>query len=623
MIKFLILVCITLGLFGDEIRVSTLENRKNIIENIFYLEDTTKQKTIKDIVLLKDTFQVAKKQNFGVKRYPIWSYGVITNDTNQKVHLLFSNPRAGIDTIEVFLFDKNRLLKTIHLGDMVEPTLREFIHRKSVFRLELEAGQTLTIYSKSGNFGALDIGWEIETPKQFLENSLFDTLFFGLIGGLFIAQFIYIFNIYRTIKEKALVVYLGVVGFSFVSQYSIAGIFYQLNIGISTYWNTFFSFGAPTIGAGLLALFPVYFFDLHDKLKYNAKILYFLGWLMVICGVATLFYPWYEDILYIVGKTLPITLSLSVILIYTGFRVFRMKLLGADYYFVGMTIFGISLFYFVLGLLGKIEIDNFFYYSLTFGTVFEILFMALTIFAKIAKMKEENEKIEKIYNDYSNLLVVGQSVVNIAHQWKTPINHIHYALNQIEVAKEFQDENIYTILEQNLQKIRNSTAMMLETSASFLDVYANNNLQREINIVEELRTIAKMVLNDNKDVAIDIVPQNPSMIFVTNKNMFLNLFLILLENSIKEFAKKEIKNPNISIRIISNKKEVEITFKDNAGGIKVSPIEKIFQKDFSDSNSTGLGLAIAKDIVEKKLNGKIVVKNDKFGAIFIISLKSK
>lgn len=615
----LVLVCIV-SLFGKETLVSNLEERISIIENIYYFEDLKDKKTINEIQSSQNEFKPITNQNFGIKKYPIWSYFVLKNDTKEKVNLFLSNPRAGMDKIDVFLFDDKKLVKTIKLGDTIPQSQKEFVYRKSAFELEIEVGQRIEIYAKSTNFGAIDLGWEIETPQKFLENSLFDTLFFGLIGGLFLAQFIYIFNVYRTIKEKALVIYLGVVLFSALAQYSISGVFYQMNIGIPLYWNTFFAFGAPTIGAGLLALFPVYFFELKKILKYNSMILLFLGWLMIIVGSLTIFYPVYNEILYIVGNTLPITLSLAIILIYTGFRVFRMKLLGADYYFFGMTIFGISLFYFVLGLLGKIEIDNFFYYSLTFGTAFEILFMAFTIFAKIAKMKEEKEKIEKIYNEYSNLLVVGQSVISIAHQWKTPINHIHYALNQIEVSKEFLDPNFNTIVDENIKKIRNSTEMMIETSANFLDVYANNSLKREVNLVNELDAISKMVVNDNKDIVVDIVSKSKNIIFHTNKNMFLNLFLILLENSIQNLRKMEVENPRISIRIVINKKEIAITFEDNGGGIKVSPIEKIFEKDFSDSNSTGLGLAIAKDIVEKKLDGTIQVKNGENGAIFTIFL---
>lgn len=465
-------------LFGNEILVTTLEKRENIIQDVFYFEDLTNQKSIQEIFLSKEKFQEAKNSNLGIKKHTVWSYCTIKNDTDTTTHLVLSNPRAGMDSIEVFLFQDGKLLKTIQLGDTIDQSQREIIHRKSVFRIELVPYKSIEIYAKSKNFGALDIGWDIVTPKEFLESSLFDTLFYGLMGGLFLAQFLYVLKIYFTFREISLLIYIGVTFFSFLAQYSIAGIFYQLNIGIPVYLNTFFAFGTPTIGVGLLAFFPVYFFELKKYHKYLAHILCFIGWIMIGIGASTLIYPWYENILYIAGNTLPITLALTLTLIYTGFVVYREKFLGATYYFLGMSIFGVALFYFVLGLLGKVKIDDLFYYSLTLGTMFEIVFMVFTIFTKISQLKNEKERIEKIHNDYTNLLVVGQSMINITHQWKTPINHIHYALNQIEFAKEFNDAKFETILQSNIQKIRNGTEMMLETSSNFLDLYANSTIKK-------------------------------------------------------------------------------------------------------------------------------------------------
>lgn len=127
-----------------------------------------------------------------------------------------------------------------------------------------------------------------------------------------------------------------------------------------------------------------------------------------------------------------------------------------------------------------------------------------------------------------------------------------------------------------------------------------------------------MIQNDDKKIAIEIVPERKNILLFTNRNMLLNLCIILLENSVKEFHKNNTPYPKVSIHIASNKKGVEILFKDNAGGIKISPIEKVFEKDFSNSNSTGLGLTIAKEIVEKKLEGTIKVQNQEDGVLFII-----
>ena len=59
--------------------------------------------------------------------------------------------------------------------------------------------------------------------------------------------------------------------------------------------------------------------------------------------------------------------------------------------------------------------------------------------------------------------------------------------------------------------------------------------------------------------------------------------------------------------------------KDNGGGIKIKPIESIFESYGTDKETgSGIGLFIAKTIVEQKFGGKIKVYNTKDGACFEI-----
>jgi two-component system, sensor histidine kinase LadS len=68
--------------------------------------------------------------------------------------------------------------------------------------------------------------------------------------------------------------------------------------------------------------------------------------------------------------------------------------------------------------------------------------------------------------------------------------------------------------------------------------------------------------------------------------------------------------------------KLEIKISDNAVGIKITPIDSIFDKDLTQSNSTGVGLFIAKSILNMKLNGDISVENIKNGACFTIILNT-
>ena len=62
-----------------------------------------------------------------------------------------------------------------------------------------------------------------------------------------------------------------------------------------------------------------------------------------------------------------------------------------------------------------------------------------------------------------------------------------------------------------------------------------------------------------------------------------------------------------------------ITYEDNAGGIKIKPIELVFNYFVTSKNnnkSSGIGLAVAKLLIEERLKGKISIKNSDVGAVF-------
>jgi signal transduction histidine kinase len=109
------------------------------------------------------------------------------------------------------------------------------------------------------------------------------------------------------------------------------------------------------------------------------------------------------------------------------------------------------------------------------------------------------------------------------------------------------------------------------------------------------------------------------------EHIFSNIMMILIDNSLDSFQSNTLGN-QIKISINRYNNHYKIEYIDNAGGIKIKPIEKIFEyfissKDGTNTKGHGMGLAIAKMLVEDRLKGKISVKNSKDGAIFRIILK--
>lgn len=87
-----------------------------------------------------------------------------------------------------------------------------------------------------------------------------------------------------------------------------------------------------------------------------------------------------------------------------------------------------------------------------------------------------------------------------------------------------------------------------------------------------------------------------------------------------------IVNSKIIFDMISKNNEVIIIVEDNALGIDEKIIERIFDPYFTTkykSKGTGVGLYLAKMILQNSLNGDLSVENGKEGAKFKIKLGVK
>jgi signal transduction histidine kinase len=89
-------------------------------------------------------------------------------------------------------------------------------------------------------------------------------------------------------------------------------------------------------------------------------------------------------------------------------------------------------------------------------------------------------------------------------------------------------------------------------------------------------------------------------------------FLNILNNARDAIIEKKPAFRGICVYSQITENENVLYFQDNAGGIPDNILEKIFDPYFTtkhQSQGTGIGLYMSKDIVEKNMNGSLSVKN--------------
>jgi len=104
---------------------------------------------------------------------------------------------------------------------------------------------------------------------------------------------------------------------------------------------------------------------------------------------------------------------------------------------------------------------------------------------------------------------------------------------------------------------------------------------------------------------------------------FVQVLLIILTNARDAFRERTTANPRLAIKAFAEDKEAVVTITDNAGGIPDNTIGNVFDLYFTTreaSGGTGIGLYMAKSIIEKHMEGRLGVANVEDGTQFRIEV---
>jgi len=219
------------------------------------------------------------------------------------------------------------------------------------------------------------------------------------------------------------------------------------------------------------------------------------------------------------------------------------------------------------------------------------LIFILLLFGIITYLVFKSSKISD-----QNKLWVGMAK-ETAHQIGTPLTSL---LGWIALLK---DKNIDSQTIDELEKDVDRLSVIAHRFSNIGSVpkLENTNLIPEIdNIVNYFRTRL------SKKITLSWNPENITHVFV---NLNPQLFSWVLENLIKNAVDAITKQGKINIILVKHSKKVTITVSDTGKGIPARKFKTVFKPGYSTKKrGWGLGLSLAKRIIENYHNGKIFVK---------------
>ncbi|MCG3701081.1 PAS domain-containing sensor histidine kinase [Aliarcobacter butzleri] len=236
---------------------------------------------------------------------------------------------------------------------------------------------------------------------------------------------------------------------------------------------------------------------------------------------------------------------------------------------------------------------------------------------------KKNTKQQHMIMQQNKLAQMGEMIENIAHQWRQPLAQINSSIILIDAILEkhsFKD----TLVENKLTEIESLTFYMSKTISDFKNFF-NPNKKKTIfkveNAIQKASDVLKGLINSHH-IQIEINIEKDLKI-----NSYLGelqqVILIIINNSIDAFIHMNIHFPKILINAYTDNENLFIHIEDNALGINSDLLDKIFEPYFTTKHKaqgTGLGLYIAKMVVENSLLGFLSVENKQNGACFTIKI---
>ncbi|HEY9048214.1 MAG TPA: HAMP domain-containing sensor histidine kinase [Ohtaekwangia sp.] len=187
-----------------------------------------------------------------------------------------------------------------------------------------------------------------------------------------------------------------------------------------------------------------------------------------------------------------------------------------------------------------------------------------------------------------------------AHQLGTPISSLMAWMEVIREDSDMQEKGVVEELEKDIQKLRIVTER-------FSSIGSTPTLKKE-NIV----TLINNVVNYLRPRVSSKIRME---VFTLSDNIFANVHAPLFEWVIENLSKNSVdamgNTGTIAIKILrGNEGKVFIDVSDTGKGIPRSKIDSVFRAGFTTKKrGWGLGLTLAKRIIETYHNGKIFVKS--------------
>lgn len=232
-------------------------------------------------------------------------------------------------------------------------------------------------------------------------------------------------------------------------------------------------------------------------------------------------------------------------------------------------------------------------------------------------LEAEREAQLSTLKQQAKMAELGAMLGAIAHQWMQPLTVA--SLNAQMIIDEKELDPIY----EYSREILAQTKFMAQTVNDFRNFHKPSKERAPFSVLAEAASIVLLMSAQLSMLRIETVIDGDFELYADGyANEFKQVVLNIINNAKDAFDGKSVKNRKIIMTANCVNSTIIFTITDNAGGVSEDILPTIFEPFVSGKGDkgTGIGLSLAKTIIEENMSGSISVKNVEDGAQFIIEL---
>ncbi|MGP1450375.1 MAG: PAS domain S-box protein [Wolinella sp.] len=242
---------------------------------------------------------------------------------------------------------------------------------------------------------------------------------------------------------------------------------------------------------------------------------------------------------------------------------------------------------------------------------------------EIHELEQAHEREQAYLIQQSKQAELGSMIGAITHQWKQPLNVLSILLQNMEIDAQSETLECKHVLD-DCVKMLDMVNFMATTIEDFRTFFKPAKDKENFSVFKAISSVHNLLSSEMIKADIDFEIRGEEDVSAYGySGEFKQVALNILNNAKDALSEHVISNARIMVEISKEDSWVVVRISDNGGGIAPHLLpDKIFEPFFSTKGKrgTGIGLSLAKVIIEEKMGGGICAYNENDGAIFEIRL---